>query len=194
MASFSTSQYDSHKRADFNFRSETLDSVTTTTYIPRPNKMQTNEHALDVPRLPRPHAISRCEFPVHPALDSKPRWDPSTGDGGDPYGAEKANRAVLEKERIEALAHSKRHPPKNHRESLIQREERFLQEKREAKLASRSKSIAAVEMFRFGSTLGSGGNAHPATLRFGETISEDNAHMLYQVPVKQVTTWNLGGF
>ena len=34
--------YDSHKRADFNFRAEQLDCVATTKYIPRPSKMQSS--------------------------------------------------------------------------------------------------------------------------------------------------------
>jgi len=124
------SVYDSHKRADYNHRAEQLDSDATTLYIPRPSKMQTNERALDVPRLQQPHPISRCEFPVHSNLEGKPRWDPSTGAGGDVVGAEKANRKVLERERVEALEYSKRHPPKHREETLIQREERFMRERR----------------------------------------------------------------
>ena len=94
------SLYDSHKRCDYNYRAEQLDSTATARYIPRPTKFQTNERALDVPRQDAPFGISRCEFPVHPALEGKPRWDPATGHGGDPYGAELAQRKVLERGRI----------------------------------------------------------------------------------------------
>ena len=111
------SQYDSHKRADFNFRAEQLDDRATARYIPRPNKFETNERALDVARLAQPHLISRCEFPVHAALESKPRWDPATGAGGDPYGVEKAKAKIMERERVEALAYSAAHPPKHRTET-----------------------------------------------------------------------------
>ena len=89
-----TSQYDSQKRADFNYRAEQLDDRATAMYIARPSKFETNERALNVPRLAQPHLISRCEFPVHTALEGKPRWDPATGAGGDPYGVEKAKAKV----------------------------------------------------------------------------------------------------
>merc|ERR1719217_1345400 len=102
--------YDSHKRADFTYRAEELDSVATAKYVPRTSKFQTNERVLEVPKLEAPFGISRCEFPVHSALADKPRWDPSTGAGGDPYGVEKAMRERLERERVEALEYSRRHP------------------------------------------------------------------------------------
>jgi len=61
--------YDAHKRADYNYRAEELDSRATEMYIPRPNKFQVNERSLDVPRLGEPHHISRCEFVTHAALE-----------------------------------------------------------------------------------------------------------------------------
>lgn len=210
------SKYDSHKRADYNYRAETLDSTATAMYIPRPNKFQANERSLDIPRLDEPHHISRCEFPVHPALEGKPRWDPATGHGGDPYGVEKAQRKVLERERVEALEYSQKHPPKNRTESLVQREERFMREQRERKA-----QLKAQAQLPGGGTLGATGYAAALSSSFSDTFRArdtsppgDATRMSYgagtlptfgpsghtgiepymRVPALKQTTWSLGGF
>lgn len=190
-------QYDSHKRADYNHRAEQLDSAATTVYIPRMSKMDYNERALDVARLQQPHHISRCEFPVHSALEGKPRWDPATGHGGDSASIEKHEREVLERQRVECFEYSKRHPPKNRTETLVQREERFLQEQRAAKMTMRTStavpgSMSTTGFLNAGNTVGSAGS-----FRFEQTgmLAEEAADILsHQVPVKKQTTWSLGGF
>lgn len=203
--------YDAHKRADYNYRAEELDSRATEMYIPRPNKFQVNERSLDVPRLGEPHHISRCEFVTHAALEGKPRWDPATGHGGDPYGVEKAQRKVLERERVEALEYSKKHPPKNRTESLVQREERFQREQRERKQALKAAAqlpgggTATAQTFSraFSATGSSGADplvstavsfgslGHGRTMpQFGATVAEPSK----RVPVLKQTTWSLGGF
>ena len=197
--------YDSHKRADFNFRAEQLDCVATTKYIPRPSKMQCNERALDVPRLQQPHHISRCEFPVHSALEGRPRWDPATGAGGDPFGVEKAMRIRLERERVEALEYSKRHPPKHRNETLIQREESFLRAKRQAKALARHSATAPGGLAGFTSAFGNTGDAAMAGFMSGYMSKAEAAAtgvfgaegadiLASQVPVRKTTTWSLGGF
>jgi len=196
-------EYDSHKRADYNFRAEQLDAKATEVYVPRPSKFQTNARELDVPRLAQPHHISRCEFPVHEALEGKPRWDPATGAGGDPYGVEKANRKVLERERVEALEYSRRHPPKHRTETLVQREERYLNEQRAAKAAVREKA-KQYELFAAGATMSGGTCAQPpscsasaASWCAANTAMVSSAAPLppsQQVPVRKQTTWSLGGF
>jgi hypothetical protein len=204
------SAYDSHKRADYNYRAEQLDSKATAMYIPRPSKFQTNERALDMPRLSQPHLISRCEFPVHSALEGKPRWDPATGHGGDPYGVEKAQRKVLERERLEAIEYSRRHAPKERAESLVQREERYMKEQRAAKAARRGGAAtapggvgligggaaSATYMGQTGAALGgtfgsSGGYGRTGT-NFGGSAALGASS--YMVPVRKQTTWSLGGF
>ena len=215
--------YDSHKRADFNYRAEELDSVATAKYVPRASKFQVNERGLDVPKLQEPFGISRCEFPTHSALADKPRWDPSTGAGGDPYGVEKAIRERLEHERVENLEYSRRHPPKQPTETLVQREERFLREQRAAKAAMR----AAKAEFGSSSTAGSssglmagGVTANTAALLGGSAMSGaaggsygrsagafgatkfgigsasrfSPVDPSQMVPVKKTTSWSLGGF
>ena len=79
--------YDSVKRADYNFRAETLDWRDKRVYEPVPNKFQVNRRDLGkaAPMLDAPPPLSRTEFPAHPALVAKPRWDPATGHGGDYY-------------------------------------------------------------------------------------------------------------
>ncbi|MEC8563749.1 MAG: hypothetical protein VXY90_07645, partial [Pseudomonadota bacterium] len=47
-------------------------------------------------------------------------------------------RKVLERERVEAMEYSRRHPPKHRTETLIQREDRYMQEQRAAKAAMRA--------------------------------------------------------
>lgn len=196
------SKYDSHKRADYNFRAEELDHTATITYIPRTSKLEHNERAFDVPRLQEPHHISRIEFPVHSALEGKPRWDPATGHGGDPYGVELAQRRVLERERVEALEYSKRHPPKARNETLIEREARFMRERREEKKAARSSSTTPpahfTGMWGTGSTAMSG-ETQPLGYSFAagtapplEALEADI--LAHQVPVRKQTTWSLGSF
>ena len=103
---------------------------------------------------------------MHPALEGKPRWDPATGHGGDPYGVEKAQRKVLERERVEALEYSRKHPPKNRTESLVQREERYMREQRERK--AQLKAQAALPG---GGTLGATGYASALSSSFRSLLS-----------------------
>lgn len=194
------SEYDAHKRADYNFRAEQLDCTATTRYIPRMSKMQANERLLDKPRLQQPHAISRVEIPVHSALQGKPRWDPSIGAGGaagDQWAADKANAVILERGRVEALEYSKRHPPKHRDETLVEREARFMQEKREAKLAARMASAPMGSSFSLAETLPAGSVASMSFGRYGATEPVASEALLddiraHKVPVKRTTTWSLG--
>jgi hypothetical protein len=80
-------QFDSIKRADYNFRGEQLDWQDKRIYVPRPNKNEFNErYDSSAHRLSVPPALSRTEFPAHSALISKVRSPapfppPSTGHG-----------------------------------------------------------------------------------------------------------------
>ena len=162
--------------------------------------MQTNGRALDKPRMQQLHPLSHMEFPVHSALEGKPRWDPATGSGGDPYGAEKANREVLERERLEAMAYSKKHPPKHRDETLIQREERFLRAQRAHKRAMKATATTAASPGFTGSlstaSTGMGNSVMGGTFMLGEPHNAElDAYVrTSQVPVKKNTTWSLGGF
>ena len=138
------------------------------------------------------------------------------GHGGDPYGVEKAQRKVLERERVEALEYSKKHPPKNRTESLVQREERFMREQRERKA-----QLKAAAQLPGGGTLGATGYAAALSSSFADTFrARDNSppgdatRMSYgagtlptfgpsghtgiepslRVPALKQTTWSLGGF
>lgn len=192
------SAYDSHKRADYNYRAEQLDSTATAKYIPRPNKFQTNERALEVDKLQQPFHISRQEFPVHAALEGKPRWDPATGAGGDPYGVEKAQRKVLERDRVLALEYSRSHPPKNRSESLVQREDRFIAEQRAAKAAMRASATAPGG--GMGASGAFGASQGGASWQAGNTLAgsgygaSGTMQPSLQVPVRKTTSWSLGGF
>ena len=68
-------QFDSIKRADYNFRGEQLDWQDKRMYVPRGNKNEFNERQdSSTHRLSVPPALSRTEFPVHSALISKVPW------------------------------------------------------------------------------------------------------------------------
>ena len=222
------SLYDSHKRADFNYRREDLDTTQKSIYVPKPNKFQANERILDVPREELPFMISRCEFPNHPDLGlrghpiDKPRWNPATGTGGDPYGAAKAAAAKLEKERVEAMEYSQRHPPKNRTESLAQREKRFMDEQRQAKAAIRaaahtdpdisqgfaspappSRAITPYDSsqrwdpdaFKAGhANTRSSHGMYAGSAGYGYGTAYSSVPRSMQVPVRKTTTWSLGGF
>ena len=178
------SAYDSIKRADLNFRAEEIDSKATALYAPRPSKLQTNATALSVPCLEHVHPISRTEFPNHSSLASKPRWDPATGHGGDQYGAEKLRERSIEHETLWALDYAKKHPPKHRTETLIQREERFMAEKRDAIRAARAAPASARA---------STAPATVAQLMGRGSVSARGELRGQQVPSKKVTTWSLGG-
>lgn len=137
-------QFDSIKRADYNFRGEQLDWQDKRMYVPRGNKNEFNERQdSSTHRLSVPPALSRTEFPVHSALISKvrspapfpppstrsdvlctprsqTRWDGATGSGGDPYAAEKAHEAKGLAMLQFARDNSARKPPKA-RETLVRR-------------------------------------------------------------------------
>ena len=137
-------QFDSIKRADYNFRGEQLDWQDKRMYVPRANKNEFNErHDSSTHRLSVPPALSRTEFPVHSALISKvrspapfpppstrsdvlctprsqTRWDGATGSGGDPYAAEKAHEAKGLAMLQFARDNSGRRPPRA-RETLVRR-------------------------------------------------------------------------
>ena len=195
------SAYDSHKRADYNYRAEQLDSKATAKYIPRPSKFEHNERALDVDKQSRPFGISRCEFPVHAALEGKPRWDPATGAGGDPYGVEKAQKIVLERERVEALAYSRSYKFKKPTQTLVERETAFIEQQRAAKAAMRASAAAPGGLGASGMASGMGASIGAASWMAGNTLgggsyldSSAVIHPSQQVPVRKTTTWSLGGF
>jgi hypothetical protein len=65
-------QYDSIKRADYNFRGEQHEWKDQRMYVPTQNKFEFNaRHDDNAKRLGVPPALSRTEFPVHSALISK---------------------------------------------------------------------------------------------------------------------------
>ena len=133
--------YDSIKRADVNFRAETLHRLEAD-YVPKNSKLTYNERHLCADARQRlasaPPTTSRTEFPVHPSLDAKPRWDPSTGDGGDPYRAAQLRAQQREEAHRAALGQSRRRPARKGRVGLVEREAAFLEEQRAAKARQRA--------------------------------------------------------
>lgn len=192
--------YDSIKRADYNYRAETLDWRDKRVYEPVPNKFQVNRRNLGraPPMLDAPPALSRTEFPAHPSLATKPRWDPATGHAGDPYRAEKEKNARIEAESIADRDYSRRHPPKLQQPTLKQREEIFLAEQRKAKELARAERERAAAM---GMPLGTstwagyntlGSSVYPApAVTAADRVAMD---VTQQVPARKTTTWSLGGF
>ena len=192
--------YDSHKRADFNYRRETLDWRETKMYLPKPNKFEVNERNFGAGvSTDQPHLIARLEFPVHPALDGKPRWDSATGHGGDPVAVERASRKRLEEQYHANLAYSRAHPPKNRTESLLQREGRFQAEQRAAKARMRAEAQSRGFLPAADGTF-AGGDSLAATLPWRMAsaplaLSDRNAlDVTKQVPMRRTTTWSLGSF
>tara|TARA_B110001452_G_C15198303_1_gene415897 strand:- start:317 stop:964 length:648 start_codon:yes stop_codon:yes gene_type:complete len=171
-------QYDSVKRADYNYRAEQLDWQDRRMYVPKSSKFEFNDRRVETAeRLEVPPALSRTEFPVHSALIPKTRWDGATGDGGDPYAAAKAHEAKGAAMLDFAMANSLRHPPKQ-RESLIHRESRYVREARAAK-EERRKDEAAGKVY-----------VPPPPPLSGP----DALEMTRQVPALKTTTWSLAGF
>eukprot|EP00966_Prymnesium_polylepis_P286531 6618793-Prymnesium_polylepis.1 len=146
----------------------------------------------------QPPALSRTEFPAHPSLATKPRWDPATGHAGDPYRAEKEKNARIEAESIADRDYSRRHPPKLQQPTLKQREEIFLAEQRKAKELARAERERAAAM---GMPLGTstwagyntlGSSVYPApAVTAADRVAMD---VTQQVPARKTTTWSLGGF
>ena len=66
--------YDSHKRADYNFRAEVIERRPLC-HAPKPSQWG---HAEDDENLRAPPKCSRSEFAVHPSLSRKTPWDSST--------------------------------------------------------------------------------------------------------------------
>jgi hypothetical protein len=200
------SAYDSLKRADVNLRSEVVDSVDKTQYYPHTSKLHLNERTLDLRRLQHPHRISRVEFPNHPNLMSKPRWDPSTGHGGDQYGADKLRDLSIERETAWAMEYSRQHPPKRRHETLLQREEIFMAEKREAIREARMGAFSARASTAPASMTGTSSGSQSARQLAHLTSLGHTVHQGFgvlelpplpadqRVPCKKVTTWSLGGF
>mmetsp|Transcript_36727 Transcript_36727/g.91445 ORF Transcript_36727/g.91445 Transcript_36727/m.91445 type:complete len:279 (+) Transcript_36727:97-933(+) len=203
------SQFDSIKRADYNFRAETLDWRDKRLYEPKPNKFQVNRRTLGrgAPMLDAPPALSRTEFAVHPAIASKPQWDSTvgwskTGDEGDYLRVNRERNKRIEEETQAHKEWSRRHPAKKHHESLIERELRSQQEKRAAKALARADAETAKLMglppgsaFRSGTWAAH--NTLAASSREAPALSEADKRALdvtQQVPVRQMTTWSLGGF
>ena len=170
-------QYDSLKRADVNFRAETLDFNSTAAYVPKASKFQYNErhilHGSD--RLTAPPTLSRTEFPTNAALDSKPRFDLATGAAGDPYAAQKARERQEQQQLEKAQGNSRRHPPQR-RIGLIEREQKHLADVRAQKAARRAYEAG-------------GGTWQPPP----PPLSERDAYeMSRQVPTLKTTTWSFG--
>lgn len=169
-------------------------------YEPVPNKFQVNKRNLGkaFPMLDAPPALSRTEYPTHPTLATKPRWDPATSHTGDPYRAEKEKNKRFEAEVLADVAYSKRHPPKQQHPSLKQREEIFLTEQRAAKSKARiEREMAALVGITPGSTSSSaqdslGGSIFPAhTLTVADRMA---LNVTNQVPACRMTSWSLGSF
>ena len=170
-------KYDSLRRADYNYRAETLDHTSTEKYVPRGSKFQYNErHITSATRnLESPPSCSRTEFPVHAALADKKRWDPATGHAGDPYAAQKARDRQQEAALALAQANSRRRQPSK-RMSLLERERSFSATKREEKAARRTLEAAGCTW-----------RPPPAPLS-----ERDAFEMSRQVPALRTTTWSLG--
>jgi hypothetical protein len=70
------SKFDSHKRAEYNFRAEVLDNSERRMYLTAGgSKFQYTERHIVAPggRAIAPPSILRCEYAVHPALEDKVR-------------------------------------------------------------------------------------------------------------------------
>mmetsp|Transcript_42252 Transcript_42252/g.92604 ORF Transcript_42252/g.92604 Transcript_42252/m.92604 type:complete len:252 (+) Transcript_42252:256-1011(+) len=172
-------QYDSHKRADYNFRAEQLENQDRRRYYPTTNKFEYNERHItgEGASLDVPPPLARTEFVVNPTLGLKVRWDGSTGSAGDPHAYAK-ERKQHEKAGLEAaLANSKRYQPKQ-RMGLVEREKAYLEEQRRQKAERRAVESAGGTWYTPEAPLA------PA----------DAMEMSMQVPSRKVTTWSLGGF
>jgi hypothetical protein len=176
------SAYDAPKRTDYNYRSEVLDTRSTERYIPKSNKLQVSardfltEEQRTHPDRSRPPKQRLSEAPIHPALESKTGWNPST----EPLSA-KARAALAEAEQdARTAALSSAGYDGRPCETLEQREARFLEERREEK--------------RLKAQLRASGQlpAEAATPSFYHITNEDFAEMTMQVPAKRITTWSLG--
>lgn len=171
------SQYDSHKRADYNFRAEQLDNADRRQYIPATSKFQYNERHLQsgAGHLTAPPALTRTEFSINPQLGLKVRWDGSAGTDKDYYTQQREYRQQEQVTLDAALTNSRRHQPRSHM-SVIEREKAHQEEIRAQKAAKRAVEAAGLPW------------APPQP-----PLSEADAlEMSRQVPCKKVTTWNLG--
>ena len=169
-------KYDSLRRADYNYRAETLDHTSTEMYVPRGSKFQYNErHITSATRnLESPPSCSRTEFPVHANLEGKHRWDPATGHAGDPYAAQKARDRQQEAALALAQANSRRRQPSK-RTSLYERERQHATAQREEKEKRRALEACGCTW-----------RPPPAPLS-----ERDAFEMSRQVPALRTTTWSL---
>eukprot|EP00967_Tisochrysis_lutea_P069337 scaffold91074_cov32-Tisochrysis_lutea.AAC.3 len=176
------SKYDSHKRADYNFRAEVLDNEERRMYVPDSTKFHYSERHIRAAeeRVNAPPTSSRVEYCVHPRLASMPRWDPSTGDCGDPYKARREREKQAQAQLDAAIRNSQRREAPAQRMGLLAGYQASLQQQRAAKLERRKLEAAG----------------RPVTwTRDGYTppLSETDAlEMTRSVPVRKVTTWSLG--
>jgi hypothetical protein len=174
------SKFDSHKRADYNFRAEVLDSTDRKMYVPAgDSKFEYSErHILSADQqAAAPPSLARTEHCVHPDLAGMPRWDASTGDAGDPYAARKARERQAQTELDAAIRNSQRRAP-TRRLGLLAEYQVQLEQQRAAKLERRKLEAAGIAWTRASWTA---------------PISEvDALEMSRSVPARKVTTWSLG--
>lgn len=203
------SAYDAHKRADYNFRKEHLEWKDGAIYVPRANKFCVNERSLKgyQPQLSAPPPTMRSEFPTHPALESYEKWDhatgPHDGKGGDHWAETRRRSSELQQLTQAALQNSQRRKPAADQPSLIEREQRFLDAQRAAKMEQRRAASAMMGTFiRTPVTLSTlrATGALAETKKLAETkalaplSAADEYEMRQQVPCRNTTTWSLGGF
>lgn len=174
------SEFDAHKRADYNFRAEQLEVQDQRSYIPHQSKFQYNQRHLlpkGTARLDAPPPLARTEFIVHPQLGLKVRWDGSTGSAGDPHAYAKERLAHEKAGLNAALENTRLHQPKQ-RVGLMQREQFFQEQLRQQKLERRALESA-------------GGIWSPPE---PPLHAADTLELSKQVPCRKVTTWSVGGF
>lgn len=180
--------FDAPKHADYNFRAETLTRPQTgPAYLSRStSKLQVSERAFlseaqrSHPDLARPPKQRIGEQYVHAALAQKRPWNVST----EPLTAKLVERladAELQAGRAAAKALTAGGPA---RETLAQREARFLDERRAQKRESAQARAAGLPDPCAATAA--------AEQNFYRLTQADFAELTMQVPVKRVTTWSLG--
>lgn len=134
----------------------------------------TTSHTRTDPFRASPHNIVAFVLQV--------RWDPSTGDAGDPYAAAQERERQAAAELDAALRNSQRRGTPVGRVGLMSKYDTHLAQQRAAK-AERRKLDAAGMNISWTRT------AAPPPL-----VPADALEMSRRVPAKKVTSWSLGGF
>jgi len=176
------SKFDSHKRADYNFRAEVLDNTERRMYVPAGgSKFQYSErHILSADqRAAAPPRLVRTEYGVHPDIVGKARWDPSSGVVGDQYAARKARERQAQSELDDAIRNSQRRAP-TRRVGILAEYQAQLEQQRATKLERRKLEAA-------------GHTVSWTRACWTAPISEADAlEMSRSVPARKITTWSLG--